>query len=211
MEKKKPYAFTATAKPFTVQIEMPSAISGYTVGNRHASFYKHIPLKKGDTFRLAKDGVLLNGVLVERAARPPKEIVWKVSWVANRLRVAVFQDRDRIWSRRLKKFTKKFDKPYWTACDLRSYHIGCADTITEAVKNLIRQAQATNLCAEEEKAKGHSVIRWRCLLEPKEMKEMETKAKKTGFILDAVEVPPFPKAWEAGLKKLRKAKRKQEA
>ena len=139
------------------------------------------------------------------AARPLKEITWKVSWVANRLRVAVFQDRDRIWNRKTKKPTKRFGKPYWTACDLRSYHIGCADTVVEAVKRLIEQCQVTNLGAEEEKAKGHGVTRWRCLLEPKEVKEMEAKAKKTGFILDGVKVPPFPKAWEAGLKRLRKS------
>lgn len=201
---KKPFSFTASGKPFTVQLDTPCVVSGYTEGNKYASFYRPIPVKKGDTFKSVPGGILLNGAFLKRSSRPLKEITWKVSWVAKRLRVAVFKERDRIWNRRAKKPTNKFGKPYWTACDLRSYHVGCADTVQEAVRNLIRQAQATNLLAEEEKVQGHRVIRWRRLLEPKEVREMEVKARKTGFILDGVEVPPFPKSWLKGLEKFKK-------
>lgn len=199
-------AFSAAEKPFTLTLES-ACVSAYSIGDKSAAFYRPIPIKKGDTFSAAPRGILLNGKLLERKARPLKKIVYKVSWVASRMRVAVFQERDRIWNKRTRKPTKRFGKPYWTACDLRSYHVGCADTIPQAIRNLIRQVQATNLIAEEERLKGHRVIRWRCLLDPKEAKEFEAKAKKTGFILDGVETPPLPKEWQAGLLKLaRKAK-----
>lgn len=203
MDKKKPYSFYATEKPFRIVLDTPCIVSGYSVGNRSASFYKPIPVQKGDTFKTAPGGILLNDKFLGRRARPLKKIVWRISWVASRLRIAVFQDRDRIWNRRTRKPTRKHGKPYWTACDLRSYHIGCADTVEEAVKRLFEQIHATNFSAEEERAKGYKVIRWRCLLTPKEIKEMEIKAMKTGFILDDVKTPPFPTSWQKALRKLK--------
>lgn len=205
MNTKRPYGFTAAEKSFTVQLDMPCMISGYRKGDSYASFYRPIPVKKGDTFRAVDGKVVVNGAVVDRVSRPLKKIIWKVSWVAKRLRIAVFQDRDPIWDKRTRKPTKKLGKPHWTACDLRSYHIGCGKTVTEAVNELILHCQADNLSAEEERVKGNSVIRWRCLLPPNEVKEMEAKAKKTGFVLDGVEVPPIPKKWQEGLKRLRKA------
>lgn len=207
MEKKKLHGFTARNEPFKIQIKTPSAVTGYTEGEKYASFYRPIPVKEGDVFKVAPGGIILNGTFVPRAARPLRKMTWKVSWVAKRLRVAVFKERDRLWSRKLGKFTNKFGKPYWTACDLRSYHVGCDKDAVQAIKNLILQCQATNLGAEEERAKGNSVIRWRCLLPKNEAAEMERKAKKTGFILDGVEVPPLPQKWQDGLKKLRAARK----
>jgi hypothetical protein len=204
---KKPHGFMATEKSFTVHLDKPCLVSGYTQGDKSASFYRPFPVKKGDVFKVAPGGLTVNGVFHAVRARKLKVMQWKVSWVAKRLRVAVFKDQDRIWNRRTKKPTNRFGKPYWTACDIRSYHIGCAETAEQAIKNLIWQCQATNLCAQEEEAKGHTVIRWRCLLPKNEAREMEIKAKKTGFILDGVEVPPLPAHWQRGLDRLkRKAK-----
>jgi hypothetical protein len=200
---KKPHQFSASDQPFKIEISAPCEVSGYRDGDRHALFYRPIPVRKGDTFRAAPGGILLNGSFVKRSARPLKKMVWQVSWVAQRLRMAVFADRDRIWNRRTKKPTNRFGKPYWVACDLRSYHVGTGKTVPEAVKALILQCQVTNLGALEEEAQGNRVVRWRCLLPPGEVKEMERKAAKTGFILDGVQVPPIPKAWAAGLEKLK--------
>lgn len=185
----------AREKPFTLPYDSTCWLSGWVRGEWITHLYHPIPLKKGDTFRLSKSGkLLLNGSAVHRSARPPKRIVYQISWVAKRLRVAVFRDRDRIWSHRLKRYLRnKFSEPYWTACDLRSYHIGCADTIVDAVKGMIEMAQFNNRAAEEERSKGNPVRRWRCVLKPKEVREMEAMARKTGFILDGVEVPSFPR------------------
>jgi len=120
------------------------------------------------------------------------------------MRVAVFLDRDRAWSKRLKRFTKKLGRPYWSAIDLRSYHVGCGKEIPEAVKNLMMQVQATNLLAEEKKAQGYRVIRWRCLLHPKEVADYEARARATGFILDDVLTPPLPEKWQKDLEKLKR-------
>lgn len=134
----------------------------------------------------------------------------KIAWRAKRMRLCVFLERDRVWSRRLKRFTKKMGRWYWVACDVRSYHLGCGDTAQEAVQAFIRQIQGEELMVREEQIKGVRVIRWRCLLPPNEVKEMEDKAKKTGFILDGVECPPLPKAWEAGLRRFaQRQKRKK--
>lgn len=202
--KSEPFAFTASEKPFTVQLDRPCIVTGWVEGDMAASFYRPIPVKKGDEFHWLNGGLILNGEFIQRRHRKPKKMVWKVSWVASRLRVAVFKDRDRVYSRRLKRFTKKFGRWYWTACDLRSYHIGCDEKLETAIKNLIWQCQATNLCAAEEEAKGHQVIRWRCLLPKNEREEMERKAKKNGFILDGVEVPPLPSHWQRGLDRLQR-------
>ena len=204
MKKTKPYLFYADKKPFKVQLDIKCQINGYRVGDKSAPLYNSIPVKKGDVFRyVAGKGIMVNEKIIPRKARPLKEVVTMVSWVSKRLRVAVFSDRDRIWNRKTKKYTKKLGKLYWVACDLRSYHVGCGKDVVEAVKALILQCQATNLIAEEEKAEGKKVIRWYCLLDSKELKEMERQAKKTGFILDGVEVPPLPKAWQRSLDRLR--------
>lgn len=206
MKKTQPFSFSACEKPFTVQLDRPCVLSGYSVGEKYACFRRPIPVKKGDTFHVIQGKVELNGKIVDRAATPLKRRPVMVSWVATRLRVALFQEQDRIWSKRLGGFTKKFGDRYFCACDLRSYHIGTGNTPIDAMNALIRQCLVTNLMAEEEKAKGCKVIRWRCLLSSKEIKEMEGKARKTGFILDGVEVPPLPSAWRRGLARLKKSK-----
>lgn len=203
--KKKPYGFGAGEKAFTVQLDSPCVLSGYSVGEKYACFRQPIPVKKGDTFQVVKGKVVLNGKIVERAATRLKRRACKISWVANKLRVVVFQERDRLWSKKRKCFTKKMGDLYWVAYDVRSYHIGTGKTPVEAVNGLILQCQATNLMAEEEKATGGKVIRWRCLLPPNEVKEAERKAKKTGFILDGVTLPPWPKKWQQGLERLKKS------
>lgn len=201
----KPYTFYASRKPFTVQLDRECLVTGYsTPDDRSASFYNPIRVKEGDTFQaIFGRGIILNGKLVVRKARPLKKTIFKVSWVAKTLRIAVFLERDAIYNRRTKKFTKKLGKPYWVACDLRSYEIGCGKTLVIAMKRLLEQCQGTNLIAAEGRAKGHKVVRWRCLLEPREVREMEKKARKTGFILDGVKTPPLPKAWVKGLKRLK--------
>jgi hypothetical protein len=202
--KKKPHSFSAGEKAFTVQLDYPCVLSGYSVGDKYACFRRPIPVKKGDTFQVVKGKVVLNGKIVERAATPLKKRACKISWVANRLRVVVFQERDRHWSKKLKRFTKKLGDLYWVAYDVRSYHVGTGKTPVEAVNALILQCQATNIMADEEKVMGNQVIRWRCLLPPNEVKEAEAKARKTGFILDGVVLPPYPLKWQRGLEKLRR-------
>lgn len=119
----------------------------------------------------------------------------KIGRTAKYMKVVVFLDRDRVYSRRLKRFTKKLGKPYWTAGDLTSYHIGCAEDPVEAVRRLIQQVQHTRLMIDDHRAKGHKVICWRCNLDPKEAKDWERKAKATGFVLEHVQIPAYPKAW----------------
>jgi hypothetical protein len=204
MKKKEPHSFSAREDKFTVQLDYPCVLSGYSVGDKYACFRRPIPVKKGDTFQVVKGKVVLNGEIVQRAATPLKRRACKISWVANRLRVVVFQERDRLWSKKLGRFTKKMGDLYWVAYDVRSYHVGTGKTPVEAVKALILQCQATNIMADEEKAMGGKVIRWRCLLPPNEVKDAERKARKTGFILDGVVLPPYPQKWQLGLEKLRR-------
>lgn len=198
------HSFSASEKPFTIELDQPCTVHGYREGDKYASFYNPVPVKKGDVFKRVPHGILLNGKLVLRRARPLREMEPHVSWVAKRLRVAVFLERDQIYDQKNKKWTKRYGKPYWNAIDLRSYHIGCHEDLATAIKYLLQQCQATNLCAEEYRAKGKKVVRWRCLLKKEEIAEMEGKAKKTGFILDGVEVPPLPEKWVRGLEELRK-------
>lgn len=118
----------------------------------------------------------------------------KIGRVAKRMRLAVFQDRDPIYSRRLKRFTKRFAPPHWTAFDLTSYHVGCGKDAAEAVRRLIAQIHATLFIIADEEAKGVKVIQWDVPLPEKEAKDAEDKAKKNGFILESVEMPPMPKS-----------------
>lgn len=202
--KKEPFSFSAREELFTVKLDRECVLSGFSVGDKYACFRRPIPVKMGDTFQVVNGQVILNGKPVDRAATPLKRRTVKVSWVANKLRVVVFQERDRLWSKKLGRFTKKLGDLYWVAYDVRSYHIGTGKTPVEALNRLIMQCQATNLIAEEEKATGGKVIRWRCLLPKNEIQQAEAKARKTGFILDGVILPPMPKKWQEGLERLRK-------
>jgi len=209
---KKPHTFGAGRKPFTLQLDYPCLMTGFeTHDGKWRGFYRPVPVKKGDQFWVGKDRwtgseqVFLNGKVLRRAARPARLLPCKISWVAKRLRIAVFKERDRVYSRRLKRFTKKLRPPHWCAVDVRSYHVGCGDTCEKAIQAVLMQAQATNWIAEEARVlEKRRVIRWRCLLPPNEVKEMEAKARKTGFILEGVEPPAPPEEWVRKLEKLRR-------
>jgi hypothetical protein len=191
-QKIKPYEFWATRKPFLVEIDLKQgmAVKGIWKDDYLFRFTKPVSVKKGDVIKEAKDGLMLNGTFVPRRIIPPKgKTTPKVAWVAKQLRVAIFPERDRLYNHKNKKFLNKWGKPYWVACDVRSYQIGCADTLVEALRDLIESCVETNKLAEEEKAKYKKVIRWRCLLTKTEVKEMERKARRKGIILDGVEVP----------------------
>lgn len=195
--KKKPYEFGARIgeKPFEIKIDLKQGhvVTGLSDKNDYYwRFTRPVPVKKGDIFSAAPGkGLILNGKLVPRRFLPKRRYDIKMGWAPEKLRVAVFQERDQIYSRRLKKFTKKFDKPYWCAVDVRGYWIGTGDTVQVAVKRLLDQVQFTELMhKEEEEKKGRRVIRWhveRSKGVRKELDEMEKKAKKTGFVLEGVE------------------------
>lgn len=184
-----------------LKVGVDGFVTGYRRGNRSFKLLRRVPIKVGDMISMCPTGLHVNRKRVETKARPWTYKCVKIGWVAKRLRVVIFLDRDRIWNRRTRKPTKRFGKPYWTACDVRSYHVGCAATVQEALKNLLEQCAFTNMMAHEDRMKGKKVIRWRCLLDKKEFAEMEAKARKTGLILEGVEVPH----WRT-LLKLRKAR-----
>jgi hypothetical protein len=187
-----PYVFYARNKPFKIEIDLNQGmtVKGIARDDYLFRFTVPVPVKKGDVIKAAKTGLILNGALVPRRIIQPKEKVTpKVAWVSKRLRVAIFPERDRLYNHKKKKFLNKWGKPYWVACDVRSYQIGCADTLVEALRDLIESCVCTNKLAEEERAKYKKVIRWRCLLTAPEVEEMESKARRKGIILDGVEVP----------------------
>jgi len=208
---KKPHTFGAGKKPFTVEIDYPCRLTGFeTQSGKWRGFYRPVSVKKGDRFWVGKDPwtgseqVFLNGKVLRRAATPARLLPCKISWVAKRLRIAVYRKRDPVYSRRLKRYTKKLLPPHWEAVDVRSYHIGTGDTCEQAIQALLMQVQATNYLALETKIlEKRRVIRWRCLLPPNEAKEMEAKARRTGFILEGVEAPPPPAQW---IRKLRRSR-----
>jgi hypothetical protein len=191
-QKIKPYEFYARSKPFRIEIDLKQGmvVKGNSTGDYLFRFTVPVPVKEGDLIKAAKSGLMLNGTLVPRRIIPPKgKITPRVAWVAKQLRVVIFPDRDRMYDHKKKKFLNKWGKPYWVACDVRSYQIGCADTLVEALHELIESCVATNRLAEEEREKYKKVIRWRCLLTKNEVEEMEGKARRKGIILDGVEVP----------------------
>lgn len=125
-----------------------------------------------------------------------KRQVVKIGRVAKYMRVVVFRDRDRVYSHRLKRFTNKMGRWHWVAGDVTSYHLGIGDTAEVAVQRLIFQVQHTRLMIDDELAKGTKVIAWRCDLPKNEAAEWEAKANKTGFVLEHVQIPRYPKAWD---------------
>lgn len=196
-QKIKPYSFVARYnKPFKVEIDLKQGmcVDGIAKGRELEYFFRFtrpVPVKKGDVFKAAKNGIILNGKIVPRNIIPPKgRTICNVCWVAKRLCVAIFPERDRLYDYKAKKFLNTWGKPYWTACDLRSYQVGCGDTLIEALRNLIESCVLANQLAEHEKKKRGAVIRGRhALLTKDEIKEMECKARKKGIIIDGVEVP----------------------
>jgi len=194
---KKPHTFGARIgeKPFKVKINLKQGhiVTGLsdTKNDYYYRFTKPVPVKEGDVFSAAPGkGLILNGKLVPRSFMPKKRYDIKMGWAPEKLRVAVFNERDRIWSRRTKKFTKQFGKPYWCALDTRGYWIGTGDTVQAALKGLIESVQFTEEMQKEDEKKGRKVIRWHVERTPgtrKELDECEKKARKNGFILDGVE------------------------
>ena len=191
-QKIKPFTFCATRKPFRVEIDLKQgmAVTGIVRGDYFFRFTRPVPVKNGDVFKEAESGLVLNGTFVPRRIIPPKgKTPIRIAWVAKRLRVAIFPERDRLWDYKKKKSLNKWGKPYWVACDVRSYQVGTGDTVIDALQCLLESCAMENLMAEEEIAKKNEVIRWRCLLPKNEAEEMECKARKKGIILDGVEVP----------------------
>lgn len=195
-EEKKPHTFSGRIgeKPFKVQIDLPRGhvVTGLSDKNDYwYGFTRPVPVKKGDVFSAAPGkGLILNGKLVPRNFHPKRKMDVQMGWAPRRLRVAVFQERDRVYSRRLKRFTKRFEKPYWCATDVRGYWIGTGDTVEVAIKRLIDQVQFTELMQKEEEKKGRRVIRWhveRSADVRKDLRQMEAKARKNGFILEGVD------------------------
>jgi hypothetical protein len=196
-KKNKPFVFVATKKPFKVQIEPKygTVVTGYSEDRDGVSYYSRftrpVVVKLGDTFHQdSKKGFMLNGKPHPVNMKPAKKQHIMMGWAPKRLRVAVFLDRDRLWNRKTKKFTKKLGKPYWCAVDTRGYWLGTGDDVQTAVKRLLQQVQFTQLMDKEERQKGVKVIRWHVERGPdvrKDLKEFEEKAKKTGFILEGVD------------------------
>jgi hypothetical protein len=193
---KKPFEFGARVggKPFKVRLNLPRGhvVTGLSDKNDYYwRFTRPVPVKEGDIFSAAPGkGLILNGRLVPRNFMPKKRYDIKMGWVSEKLRVAVFSDRDEIWNRRTKKPTGRFGKPYWCALDVRSYWIGTGDTVQVALKRLIESVQLTEEMHKEETKKGRRVIRWHVERTPgtrKELNACEEKARKNGFILDGVE------------------------
>lgn len=198
MEKPKPHTFSATRKPFKVQIDFKNGavVTGYSEERKNRIYYYSrfttpIVVTKGDVFYMdPKKGFILNGIPVHVNMTPAKKCPVKMAWASNRLRVAVFLERDRVWSKRAKKFTKKMGKPYWVAMDTRSYWLGCGEDVQTALVRLLQQLQFTQLMDKEERQKGVNVIRWHCERQKDvraTLKEAEEKAKKTGFILEGID------------------------
>lgn len=193
---KKPYSFGARigGKPFKVEIspKYGTVVSGLFSGSYFYSFRQPVHVKEGDIFEAAPGkGLILNGKLIPRSIITPKrKTTMKVGWAPKKLRLAVFWEQDHLWSKRLKRFTKKMDAPYWCAIDTRGYWIGTGKTPQEAMNRLIESLKATEMMEKEDLDKGHRVIRWHVERTPgtrKELLDMEKKARKTGFILDGVE------------------------
>lgn len=196
MKRKKPFTFGAKigGKPFKVQIKPKhgTIVTGLWDDDYFYRFTRPVQVKEGDVFSAAPGkGLVLNGkVVLRRIIQPKGKTPIKMGWAPEKLRVAVFPDRDRRYSRRLKRFTKKLGDPYWCAVDTRGYWIGTGKTPQEAMGRLISSVQFTEDMEVEDRKKGHRVIRWHCERTPgtkKELLGMEQKARKAGFILDGVE------------------------
>lgn len=192
--KKKPFTFGAKIgeKPFKVQIKPKygTIVTGLWDDDYFYRFTRPVQVKEGDIFSAAPGkGLILNGQLIPRKIIQPKEKTSiKIGWAPERLRIAVFNERDRIWHPGHKNHGK-LSKPYWCAADTRGYWLGTGDTAQMALKRLIEGIQFTVIGREDQK-KGHRVIRWHVERTPgvkNELLDMERKARKTGFILDGVE------------------------
>lgn len=193
---KKPFTFGARigGKPFKVQIKpkFGTIVTGLYDDDYWYRFTRPIVVHEGDIFSAAPGkGLILNGKLISRKIIKPKEkTTCKMAWAPEKMRIAVFWERDRLWSKRLKRFTKKMGDHYWVAMDTRGYWLGTGKTPQEAMSRLFSTVQFTEQMEEVDRKKGHRVIRWHCERTPgvrEEMVDCEKKARKTGFILDGVE------------------------
>lgn len=195
-KKQEPFIFSARigAKPFKVQIDLKQGhvVTGLSDEDYFYRFTRPLPVKKGDVFRAAPGkGLILNGKLVPRNFLPKKKMDIQIAWAPEKLRVAVFLEKDDTrWDRCRKKMVKCKPSFYWVAMDVRGYWLGTGETAQQAIARLIDQLQFTEQMADEEKKKGKRVIRWHCERGAdvkKELKDAEEKAKKNGFILEGVE------------------------
>ena len=172
---RKPYPFTATAKPFTMRLD-EGIVTGWTdtqSGVFHR-FHKRVLVRKGETFSYSKKrGFILNGRPVRLVTYPGKKLVYKVGWAAKKIRMAVFPEGKS-----------------WIAADTRSYNVSQGSNALEAMKNLISTLRFQEEMTRDEQKKGHKVIRWRVDRTPgtkEDMLKMEEKARKSGLLLESVE------------------------
>lgn len=186
--KKEPYHFFASRKPFKVRLK-EAALTGYSDKGMAYRFRRHIPLKEGDVFFFSpKEGIVLDKKPIHVSTYPGKKLVYKIGWVPKRIKLAVFQTTGRLWAPGTKEHNKKTSG--WLAADLRGYNVGQGENPPAAVKSLILTLKAEDEMEAYERKRGHQVIRWRVHRTPgtaKEMREMEKKARKTGFVLDGVD------------------------
>lgn len=197
MDKKKPFTFVSTTKPFKVEIDLKQgmAVTGYSEDRDgvyyYSGFTRPVVVKKGDVFRHdLKKGFILNGKPHPVNMRPAKKSGVKMGWAPKRLRVAVFTERDEIWNRKTRKFTGKYGKSYWCAMDTRGYWLGTGENVETAIRRLLEQVQFTQIMDKEERQKGVKVTRWHVERQKDvrgTLREAEEKAKKTGFILEGVD------------------------
>lgn len=130
-----------------------------------------------------------------------KSMTYIIAHVPKRMRVVVFISKSRIHSPGKKDHGKVHSA--WIAADVRGYHVSQGETAVQAVNSLLHVVCGTNLMAWEERQKGNKVIRsTKKLLPENERLAMEAAARKTGFILDGVEVPDFRKHFKLDKKKI---------
>jgi len=172
---KKPYPFTATAKPFTMRLD-EGIVTGWTdteSGVFHR-FHKRVLVRKGETFsHTKKGGFVLNGKPLRIVTYPGKKLVYKIGFVAKKIRMAVFPEGKS-----------------WVAADTRSYNVSQGKDPIEAIKHLIEMLRFCDEMQQDEEKKGHQVVRWRVDRVPGakgDMLKMEQKARKNGLLLESVE------------------------
>lgn len=172
-ETKKPYAFTATKKPFTMGLG-EGQVDSHSDGSYYGRFTKPVLVKKGDCFMWdGRRGFTLNGKPCPVKCYPKKKMVYKIAWAAKKIRLAVYPEGR-----------------HWIAADTRSYNVSQGSDALSAIRNLISTLQFEDLMQQKEEKRGHKVVRWHVERTPgtkAEMLKMEERALEHGLLLDGVE------------------------
>lgn len=172
---RKPYPFTATTKPFTMQLE-EGIVTGWTDTENGVfhRFHKRVLVRKGETFSHSKkSGFVLNGKPLKIVTYPGKKLVYQIGWTAKKIRLAVFPSGKQ-----------------WIAADTRSYNVSQGKDPLDAIKSLIVTLRFCDEMQRDEEKRGHQVVRWRGDRVPGakgDMLKMEQKARKNGLLLENVE------------------------